>query len=634
MDNSELLTDFLEESFDLVEKVKAALARWKSVEDKNNLINDIYRWVHTIKGGCAVFNFTETSKVAHALETRLGEFRKDVSLVKDRELVFIQDEIIKVDGLLRHHDALPEHSEEEASFKTNFFQDFYKETEIVIVDMIKDGFTFFEIEIPSRIASAAKSKLEEYGLAVIQENVREENVAFLMFANLKENETLLPVIQGLLDKFQGQWCNPQEEAKVLPAVTPSSSDSQTQPSEVLRVPLTSVNSVLDHIWELFLLHNQLSHLMKQHQELFQDNHSFLQQFEGLDTRVERTIQELESKTMSMRTGPVKKVFDRMAKVVEDYSKQTGKKINLITAGEGIDLDKKVLDALSEPLIHLIRNAIDHGIENSGQRYKCGKGEMGNVELSANVSGNEVNIIIKDDGKGIDPQKILESARKKNMNTAHLKTEQEIIGLIFEPGFSTAEKVSDVSGRGVGMDAVKKSIHELGGEVGLDTKVGQGTTFRITLPLSMSVSKSLIVKVRDLQYAFSTKSILFVEKIVAHSLKKNGQDEYYSYNDDLIPCYDLGLILPDHRKHPDLPITHTHVCVISHKGKSVAFRVDEIVQTLNLVMKPVPRLIPKNLLLSGVTVLPDGNPIFVLNVLEAISLLKEKRSGGPNGQKVA
>lgn len=651
MDNAEFLSDFLEESSDLVEKVKVALSRWNQATNKDELINDIYRWVHTIKGGCAVFEFKETSRVAHALETRLGELRIISASVTSNDLQFISSEMNKIEEMLRHQDissAPPEKASVQSSqslftFRTLYFESFYEDSKYIIQDMIKDGYSFIEIIIPESIFEKVKLKLQQHGIFDLQEISQDQGKAVLLFVNLSNDEEIKKDIDAIVDKFHGKWCHLIGEENIAPLdETPIASiPMQTlQPSalqphvEVLRVPLASVNSILDNIWELFLLHNQMSHLMKQNILLFKENHTFLQQFEGLDTMLERTIHELESKTMSMRMSPIKKVLDRMAKVVQDYCSQNDKQINFITSGEGIDLDKKVLDTLNEPLIHLIRNAIDHGIESRLTRLNNGKAENGTVELSAQVSGNEVHILLKDDGKGIDPKKILESAKKKNLETSHLKTEQDIIGLIFEPGFSTAEEVSDVSGRGVGMDAVRKSIHELGGEVSLDTKVGFGTTFRIILPLSMSVAKSLIVKVRELQYAFSTKSINSVEKIEVHELKKNGYDHFYSFNNELIPCYDLGSILPDHRKHPDLPITHTNVCVITHHDSQVAFRVDEIIQTLNVVMKPMPRLVPKNALLSGVSILPDGNPIFVLNVFECISLIQSKNKRRVDGKFVA
>src|SRR5690606_19564457 len=362
-------------------------------------------------------------------------------------------------------------------------------------------------------------------------------------------------------------------------VTPiaKSVPNTVQNQEVLRVPLATVNSILDHIWELVLVRNQMAHLFKENKNIFKDHLSFIQQFESIDNVIERNIHELESKTMSLRLNPIKRIFDRMGKVVKEYCNQSNKEIEFVTSGEGIDLDKKVLDQLNEPLIHLIRNAIDHGVEKSDERIRAGKPAQGRVELSAQLQGNEVSIVISDDGKGIDGNKILESARKKTLDVSHISTEKDALDLIFAPGFSTAEQVTDVSGRGVGMDAVRKSIQELGGSISIDTAIGKGTKFKINLPLTMSVSKCLIVDIRGLEYAFSTKSIVAVEKISMNQLKKNGADLFYEFNGEMIPCFNVGEILPDYRQEPDLPTTYTHVCVTSVNGQTVSFCVDEILQ---------------------------------------------------------
>lgn len=621
MDNQEFLSDFLEESFDLIDKVKFALSEWEGAENKEELINSIYRWVHTIKGGCGVFNFKNTAATAHELETKLGALKKDYKKISAEDLRFIAKQIEVIRSILENQDAPPVEVVDEFIFDTTYFSDFYQESEFIIKDMAKEGFIFFELTFPSGVAAKAMDALRGHGVDALHEIERENSISFLLFMK----NDLQGLGQALIEKYGGQWVH-------RPVVTETqlvSAEVKAAPvapqSEVLRVPLKTVNSILDNIWDLFLVHNQMSHLMQQNAHLFKENLSFLQQFEALDTLLERNIHELESRSMSMRMNPIGRVFERMVKVVEDYSKQNQKPVLLKTSGDGIDLDKKILDSLNEPLIHLIRNAMDHGIENADERQKTGKPREGVIELSAIVSGSEVHLTISDDGKGIDAQKVLASAKKKGMETSHLKTENDIINLIFEPGFSTAEKVSDVSGRGVGMDAVVKSIKEMGGELQLQTKPGIGTQFKIILPLSVSVSKSLIVKVKDLKYAISTKSILSVEKVDVHSLKKNGSEEFYEFNGELIPCYDLGPALPDNRKYPDLPMTETHVCVTVFKNSYKAFRVDDIVQTLNVVMKPISKLVKKTPLLSGVSILPGGDPIFVLNIPEFILKL-----GGRDG----
>lgn len=651
MQDDELLNDFLEESYDLIEKVKHALTAWDQTSDKVDALNSIYRWVHTIKGGCSVFEYKETAAIAHELESFLGELKKDPSKVTHQNLKRLDTGIYKIEASLRGESpeevALEPLLNEESSFSfdTKYFQDLVDASQEIFEDLVKDGLTFFEILLPADLSPKLIDKLKEHQIHPFETLTIGNSTACLCSVKLQNNPSIEKKVKDLIERFDGHLCTSQEVPKPEVKSIPTSSDhpvkdkdshknEATPAQEVLRVPLATVNSILDHVWELFLVRNQLAHLFNQNKNIFKDNHAFIQQFEALDNVIERNIHEVESKTMSMRLSPIKKIFDRMDKVVKEYCNQTGKNIKLVTSGEGIDLDKKVLDQLNEPLIHLIRNAIDHGVENAEVRTANGKKSQGTVELSAQLQGNEVSITISDDGKGIDASKILESAKKKNLDVSHLKTEQEIIELIFAPGFSTAEKVTDVSGRGVGMDAVKTSIMELGGNVSLSTVVGKGTKFKINLPLTMSVSKCLIVNVMGIDYAISTKSIVFVERISVHDLKLNGKDKFYEFNGNLIPCYNIKSFLPDHRPEPDLPITHLHACVTNIQGQDVAFGVDEIIQTLNIVLKPLPKAVKKHPFISGVSILPGGSPIFVLNIHECITNLIRSTKGESHGKRVA
>lgn len=647
--HDELLNDFLEESIDLIEKVKTSLAGWSQFSDKSEAIDNIYRWVHTIKGGCSIFEYKETTHIAHELETFLGTLRSKSENITSSDLKKVEEGIFAIEATFNHNafneslvsfDESNKNPEEGFSFKTEFFKQWMVDSEAILKDLYLDGFRFFEIKLPGDISEKILEKLGQYEVFTLDTYEKDNFVFCLCSINLSANPSFESSAQLVIDHYHGHWCVQSSEVKEetntpsQQGQTPLQNTLASQSQEVLRVPLVTVNSILDHIWELFLVRNQMAHLFKENKHIFKEHLSFVQQFESIDNVMERNIHELESKTMSLRLNPIKKVFDRMSKVVKEYCNQSNKDILLITKGEGIDLDKKVLDQLNEPLIHLIRNAIDHGVEMPEDRRKAGKPEQGRVELFAQLQGNEVSIVISDDGKGIDAAKILESAKKKNLDVSHITCDQDAVNLIFAPGFSTAETVTDVSGRGVGMDAVKKSIQELGGNIVIETVVGHGSKFRINLPLTMSVSKCLVVDIRGLEYAFSTKSVVFVEKINENQLQKNGEDRYYEFNGHLIPCFNLGEILPDYREEPDLPAVHTHVCVTSINGEEVAFRVDEILQTMNVVMKPLPKIVDRHKYIAGVSILPGGNPIFLLNVQECLTGIMNQKRGEFHGKRIA
>lgn len=649
--HDELLNDFLEESIDLIEKVKSNLASWSHQPNKAETIDNIYRWVHTIKGGCSIFEYKETTQIAHELETFLGTLRQKADQVSSSDLRKVEQGIFAIEETFNANasmsnsfssqpveEALPQ--AESPHFNTEFFKDWIANSEAILQDLCQDGFKFFEIALPIGLSDKILAKLQEYEVFTLDTYEKEGNCYCLCSINLKANPDFEEKANLIISHYHGNWCMPQEHVEIKKEITPvvsnvaSNPQQPTQSQEILRVPLQTVNSILDHVWELFLVRNQMAHLFKENKHIFKEHLGFVQQFESLDNVIERNIHELETKTMSLRLNPIKRIFDRMSKVVKEYCSQSNKDIELITKGEGIDLDKKVLDQLNEPLIHLIRNAIDHGVESTEDRKKVGKPIRGTVELSAQLLGNEVRIVISDDGKGIDAAKILESARKKNLDVSHIVNESDAVNLIFAPGFSTAEVVTDVSGRGVGMDAVKKSIQELGGNISIDTIVGKGTKFNINLPLTMSVSKCLVVDIRGLEYAFSTKSVVFVEKISCHDLKKNGDDLYYEFNGNLIPCINIGEILPDYRSEPDLPASYTHICVTSVNGSEIAFKVDEILQTMNIVMKPLPKIVEKHKFIAGVSILPGGNPIFLLNIQECLIGVMNQKRGEFHGKRIA
>ncbi|HLW55781.1 MAG TPA: chemotaxis protein CheA [Bacteriovoracaceae bacterium] len=660
--HDELLNDFLEESIDLIEKVKVNLASWNQQENKAETIDNIYRWVHTIKGGCAIFEYKETAHIAHELETFLGTLRQKADSVTPAELKRVEEGILAIESTFNEDSTCepifttePEVTEVQAEsepnfkFKTEYFKEWMEDSEAITKDLYHDGFRFFEIKLPAALSEKILAKLQEYEVFTLDTYQKEEETFCLCSINLKATPEFEEKANLIIKHYNGNWCELIEEKPAETKVDKPVASAEAAPSssapvrsapnaavtqEVLRVPLATVNSILDHIWELFLVRNQMAHLFKENKHIFKEHLSFIQQFESIDNVIERNIHELESKTMSLRLNPIKKIFDRMNKVVSEYCNQNKKDIQLITSGEGIDLDKKVLDQLNEPLIHLIRNAIDHGVEKPEDRRKAGKPVKGRVELSAQLQGNEVCIVVGDDGKGIDAKKILESAKRKNLDVSHITNDQEAVNLIFAPGFSTAEQVTDVSGRGVGMDAVKKSIQELGGNITIETVVGQGSKFKINLPLTMSVSKCLVVDIRGLEYAFSTKSVVFVEKISVNQLKKNGEDQYYEFNGKLIPCFTLGEVLPDYREEPDLPSSYTHICVTSLNGQEVAFRVDEILQTMNIVMKPLPKIVERHKYIAGVSILPGGNPIFLLNIQECLTGIMSNKRGEFHGKRVA
>lgn len=334
-----------------------------------------------------------------------------------------------------------------------------------------------------------------------------------------------------------------------------------------------------------------------------------QEWELMDNALKRNVSELEATTMNMRMTDLSSLFKRMEKVVRSYVSSSHKKIIFETEGEDIELDKKVIDMLGEPMIHLVRNAMDHGIESPEERIKAKKLETGTIRLKAKSQSGKVVISIEDDGKGIDGEKILKSAINKGLDCSHINGPDEAVQLIFAAGFSTAEEVTDVSGRGVGMDAVKQSIEQLGGDVKISTAVGKGSTFNVSLPLSMSVVSSIIFKVNGNSYGASINSLIEVCRESENVLNENNNITLFPYRGEFLNCYDLRSVFSGEIKN-DEKLT---VCILDFEGEKAAFRVDNVFKHTEIVVKETKGYFPKIDYINGVSILATGEPIFVISM---------------------
>lgn len=412
--------------------------------------------------------------------------------------------------------------------------------------------------------------------------------------------------------------SPQEKEPSRKAV-----GHQTQ--DIIRVPVDRIQKSLDTITEVFLLRNQMSFLVESTVSKASQCEGFLQEWEALDNALRKSIGELEHVTMSMRMMPVKSLFQRMEKTVRAYTETTNKSITVEIAGEDTELDKKVMDHLAEPLIHLIRNSMDHGIENPEARKALGKPETGVISLRAELRGNEVLIIIEDDGKGINHEAILKSAQNKGIDTSHIQTPEQAVSLIFTPGFSTAEAVTDVSGRGVGMDAVKSFVEGVGGSIDVSTQINHGTTFTLTLPLGMSLIPAIIVRINQDKYAISSSDILETIKLPYSAVLENAGQLYLNYNNQLLPFYSLDRYFSKAPARVSLNVVSPRVpvCIIRNHDELIALSVSEFIANTEIATRPLPAYAPKIAYVTGASILVTGEPVMVLSLRKVFQWITRK-----------
>lgn len=386
----------------------------------------------------------------------------------------------------------------------------------------------------------------------------------------------------------------------------------------IRVDLSKIDQLVNLVGELVITQSMLSQFGEQAEQNEGGTSDWADKLkEGL-THLERHTRDLQESVMNIRMLPVSFAFNRMPRIVHDVSQKLGKKIELVMEGEGTELDKTMLEALTDPLVHIVRNSIDHGVEAPDVRLAAGKPETGTVKLAAFHQGGNILIQITDDGAGIHADKIRQKAIEKGVIDEDIKmSDEEVIDLIFHPGFSTADVISDISGRGVGMDVVRRNIRGLGGSVEVKTEQGKGSVFTIRLPLTLAILDGQLAKVGSETYVFPLVSI--VESIqVDKSLVKGiaGQTELYKLRDSYIPVIRLHDKLGIADARTDLE--EGLLVVVEDGGRRAGIFVDDLLGQQQVVIKSLESNFMKISSIAGATILGDGTVSLILDVTETLS----------------
>jgi len=376
----------------------------------------------------------------------------------------------------------------------------------------------------------------------------------------------------------------------------------------VRVDIEKLDVLMNLVSELIIAKNGLVSVSNQ-----EDSKTSMQSFNEQIEYLERVTTNLHESVMKVRMVPIESVVNRFPRMIRDLSKKLGKEMELIMTGEETELDRTVIDEIGDPLMHMLRNSADHGLESTIDRLKIGKPQVGTIWLNAYQDGNNVTIEVEDDGKGIDVEKVKASAIAKGHITeeqAEMMSEKEAVELLFRPAFSTAEKISDVSGRGVGLDVVKNKIEGLGGDVEVTTKLGEGTKFTIRLPLTLAIIQALMVEVRDEKYAIPLNSIVTIEDIMTSEIKYVQQKEVINLRGTVIPLVRLDEMLdcPPREEEPE-----NMVVVIVKKGdKQTGLVIDNLLGQQEIVIKPLGKYINIHKMISGATILGDGEVALIID----------------------
>jgi two-component system chemotaxis sensor kinase CheA len=398
-----------------------------------------------------------------------------------------------------------------------------------------------------------------------------------------------------------------------PAVQAASDAKQNKSAENVRVPAERLDEMMDRVGELVIAQSRLTQLAGTATDLG---------LRSVSEEIERLSGELRDTMMVLRMMPVASLFSRFRRLVHDLSRETGKEIELITEGESTEVDKTVIDRLADPLVHLVRNSIDHGLEKPEERLAAGKGAKGKIILSAHQTGGEVIITIKDDGRGINRERVRAKAEASGIiQPGAALTDQDLLQLIFQPGFSTAQTITNLSGRGVGMDVVKKTVEALRGAIDIASSPGEGSQVSLRIPLTLAIIEGLLVRVGQGCYVIPLSAVEeCLELSLEDDLRSRGRS-FISVRDSLVPF----LRLRDQFRTGTQPDPYQKIVVISTGTERVGLVVDQIIGDHQTVIKAMSKLHHDIATFSGATILGDGSVALILDVAHLVSAGQQREA---------
>jgi two-component system chemotaxis sensor kinase CheA len=387
----------------------------------------------------------------------------------------------------------------------------------------------------------------------------------------------------------------------------------------IKVSSDKLDQLMNNVGELVITNSGFQKIYDDLVNLFGEDSLFNELKSKID-QINRISKDLQSGIMNIRMVPIGSVFNRFSRLVRDLSLETNKKIELVLRGENTELDKKVIDAIGEPLIHLIRNSVDHGIETPEERVKKGKPEYGTVELNAYQGGSNIMVEIRDDGKGLSRKKILEKAIEKNLvskEDASTLTDSEVFQFIFASGFSTADQVTDISGRGVGMAVVNKLIEEFKGKIIINSEEGAGTSFTLSFPQALAIIPSILVIMEEEVYAFPLSEVSETIKVNLEQITTLEGHEIINLRGEVLPIYRLNRILglAERQEWEELPVV-----IVNYKSRKLGFIVDDLIGKHETVIKSLAKNYKTVPGLTGATIMGDGTIILVLDIPGLVELV--------------
>ena len=638
-DMQELLEDFLIEAFEMIEQMDQDLVELENNPDDLELLNKIFRVAHTIKGSGSFLNFDKLTRLTHHMEAVLDKARKGELKITPEIMDVILESVDAMKAILEY---IRDNGNDEAP-------DVDIEPIVEKLDAITKGKLVSQTENKSEPSNKEGEKVGNINL----DEVTLDNVDEMDLDSLSPEE-----LDKILDKLvEDVNSSPKEEtqenkkneenksenkentskqenevSKVPQQSTTKTPSKQAQKNalkkhittteQTIRVDVKRLDELMNLIGELVLAKNRLIKIYNDVEERY-EGEKFLDELNQVVSSISIVTTDLQIAVMKTRMLPIGKVFNKFPRLVRDLSRELGKKVKLIIEGEDTELDKSIIEEIGDPLVHMIRNSVDHGIEPPEERIKKGKPETGTVWLKAYNEGNMIVIEIKDDGKGMDPEKLKEIAIKKGIitpNEAENISDKEAFMLIFKPGFSTASKVTNISGRGVGMDVVKTNIEKLNGIIEVDSIPGKGTTFKLKIPLTLAIIQALLVASQEDLFAVPLSNVIETVRIVEEDIYTVEGKSVLKLRDEVLPLVNMADIFEIEKILE--PEKYLYVVILGLGASKVGLIVDRFIGQEEIVIKSLGEFLKGIPGIAGATIRGDGKVTLIVDVGTLMKLAKE------------
>ncbi|OIQ55596.1 chemotaxis protein CheA [Neomoorella thermoacetica] len=675
LDMSQYLGIFLDEAEEQLQQLDEAVVQLEQTPDDQELLNTIFRAAHTLKGSSASMGFNRLATLTHRMESVLDSLRQG-KLAVSREIIDIL--LASVDTLRALKDSIAAGKGEEGDVNevvarletvlagpaAPVANKAAANAELTLDDIEQNviraaevkGFRAYEIRVQLEAGCQMKSaraylvfnNLKELGEIIKSvphtqdlEAEKFDDTFTLAFVSREDADTLANVVKSV-SEIKDVLVRPivleeDQPAAAMAGAAPGKpgvgaaggKNGTTAPAgehhvnQTVRVDVQRLENLMNLVGELVIDRTRLTEVGNGLKNRL-GNEELLETLEEVSLHIGRITSDLQEEIMKARMFPIDQVFNRFPRMVRDLARKAGKEIDFIIEGRETELDRTVIEEIGDPLIHLLRNAIDHGIEEPEVRLRQGKPRHGTVRLKAFHQENQIVITVEDDGAGMDAEKIKAKAIAKGLispESAARLSRREALDLIFLPGLSTSDKVTDVSGRGVGMDIVRNHIEKINGTIDIRTTPGKGTCFTIKLPLTLAINRSLLVHVDGRVYAFPLANVVEIIDVTPDSIQHVHRQQVAVVRGRVLPLIYLGQALG---LATPIPAADTYaVVIVGLAEKQVGFIVDDLIGEQEIVIKSLGNFIGKIPGIAGATIMGDGSVALILDVRSLMNFVGEE-----------